>query len=157
MLSRKDLNWSIPKIRLYNEAFTGRAKSIPRCPHCLADDHIGVHCPHNPNPPLFGWVQGATQTHFQTQQLASQKSPTTQEVCRTYNANRCRYSRCRYRHICSDCGAGHPALNCPQRQSTSGRGVVARYRQLPRDRQQPYFTPPSATAAGEPQMPARPL
>ncbi len=30
-LARKDLNWSVPYVKLYNEAFTGRAKAIPRC------------------------------------------------------------------------------------------------------------------------------
>ena len=59
MLARKDLNWSVPNTRLYNEAFTGRARSIPRCPHCLADDHGGIACPHNPNPPVLGWLQGS--------------------------------------------------------------------------------------------------
>ena len=54
MLARKDLNWSIPNARLYNEAFTGRAKSIPRCPHCLGDNHMGPNCPLNPNPVVLG-------------------------------------------------------------------------------------------------------
>ncbi len=34
-LSRRDLNWSVPDPRLYNEVFTGRARSIPRCTYCL--------------------------------------------------------------------------------------------------------------------------
>ena len=55
MLARKDLNWSSTNARLYNEAFTGRAKVIPRCPHCLCEDHSGASCPHNPNPPVLGW------------------------------------------------------------------------------------------------------
>ena len=38
MLAHKDLNWSIPNARLYNEAFTGRGNSIPRYSHCLGDD-----------------------------------------------------------------------------------------------------------------------
>eukprot|EP00731_Ephydatia_muelleri_P008707 Em0004g1045a len=33
-LARKDLNWSATNSRLYNEAFTGCAKAIPRCCHC---------------------------------------------------------------------------------------------------------------------------
>ena len=33
MLDRKDLNWSVPNSRLYNEAFTGRARIMPRCQH----------------------------------------------------------------------------------------------------------------------------
>ncbi len=38
-LARKSLDWSVPDPRLYNEAFTGRAKAIPRCAMCLMDDH----------------------------------------------------------------------------------------------------------------------
>ena len=32
-------------------------KSIPRCPHCLGDDHMGPNCPLNPNPVVLRWVQ----------------------------------------------------------------------------------------------------
>ncbi len=39
-----DLNWSIVNSRLYSEAFTGYAKAIPGCPHCLSDDHMGMTC-----------------------------------------------------------------------------------------------------------------
>lgn len=55
MLARKDLNWSTPNVRLYNEAFTGRARTIPSYPHCLSEDHGSANCPHNPNPPILGW------------------------------------------------------------------------------------------------------
>ncbi len=43
-LARKDLNWSVTDPHLYNEAFTGRTRSIPRCTFCLQDDHIGPQC-----------------------------------------------------------------------------------------------------------------
>jgi hypothetical protein len=38
-LERQDLNWSVIDSRLYNEAFTGRARPIARCTYCLQDDH----------------------------------------------------------------------------------------------------------------------
>ena len=47
-LARKDLNWSVSDSRLYNEAFTGRAKAIARCSFCLQDDHSDMYCPNNP-------------------------------------------------------------------------------------------------------------
>ncbi len=47
-LARKNLNWSVTDPRLYNEAFTGRARSIPRCTYCLQEDHTGQQCPQNP-------------------------------------------------------------------------------------------------------------
>ena len=47
-LARKDLNWSVPNPRLYNEAFTGRAKAIARCSFCLQEDHSSQSCPTQP-------------------------------------------------------------------------------------------------------------
>lgn len=38
-LANKDLNWSQMNSRLYNEAFTGRAKNIPRCRHIALATH----------------------------------------------------------------------------------------------------------------------
>ena len=56
MLARKDLNWSIPNSRLYNEAFTGRAKIMQRCQHCLSEDHGSTGCPQHPEPDASGVV-----------------------------------------------------------------------------------------------------
>ena len=47
-LARKDLNWSVPNLRLYNEAFTGRAKAIPRCSVCLQMTIRQSHVPRIP-------------------------------------------------------------------------------------------------------------
>ena len=52
--ARKDLNWSVTDLRLYNEAFTGRARAIARCSFCLQDDHTDAYCTKKPNRPLFG-------------------------------------------------------------------------------------------------------
>lgn len=35
MLAHKDLNRSVPNMHLYKEAFTGRARMLPRYPYCL--------------------------------------------------------------------------------------------------------------------------
>lgn len=51
-LARKDLNWSITEPRLYNEAFTGRARLIARCTFCLQDNHTGTYHP----APSYVWV-----------------------------------------------------------------------------------------------------
>ena len=73
-LARKDLNWSIPNIRHYNEAITGRAKAIPRCSYCLQDDQPTSMFPRNPvrqiswdipmwtAQPALGFVPRPTQT-----------------------------------------------------------------------------------------------
>ena len=116
MLSRKDLNWTAPNARLYNEAFTGRAKVVPRCPHCLCGDHSGANCPHNPNPMLVGWLPDPRQAI----PIANPAQPfpsarigiaPAKEVCRNYNDNRCRTPA--------------PAGGCAGRGQPFGRGRLA--------------------------------
>ena len=124
-LARKDLNWSAENSRLYNEAFTGRAKAIPRCTFCLQDDHTDCVCPRNPNKPVFGWFPDPSNWHAQ----AMPHSQPSQEVCRNYNQGRCKKPphKCRYTHICDMCSAYHPAINCPRNRGNQ-RG---RYRSPP--------------------------
>ena len=55
-LSQKNLDWLVPNARLYNEAFTGRARTVPQCNYCLQEDHVAQSCPRNPNRPWFGWL-----------------------------------------------------------------------------------------------------
>ena len=125
MLAAKNLNWSVPNQRLYGEAFMGRAKRNPQCPHCLSEDHAAAGCPHNPNPPIVGWFQGTPQIQFgpatsaQPGSMPPIKPTSQQEVCRNFNGNRCRFTRCRYLHICTDCLG-------PHRQPLSGRGAPGR-------------------------------
>ncbi len=42
--NRRSLDWAEIDPVLYNEAFTGRAKLIPRCRYCLADNHGSQDC-----------------------------------------------------------------------------------------------------------------
>ena len=81
-LARRDLNWSAVNSRLYNEAFTGRAKAISRCEYCLSDTHLSANCPYNPrqhpdylNPPTL-----------QSSSLMSTPAnrTTNQEICRRF-------------------------------------------------------------------------
>ena len=147
MLARRDLNWSTTNARLYNEAFTGRAKIIPRCQHCLCEDHATALCPHNPNPPYMAWFTNPYHPTPQSftapaplpaptpPQMPAQGPHTRNEVCRGYNDNRCRFSRCRYWHVCSDCFGPHPATLCPRRALSSAPGPLGRNRQPNRPRQ----------------------
>ena len=59
-LACRDLNWSVPDPRLYNEAFTGRDRAIPHAHiYCFDDDHNGSK---TPTAPCWGmsqpWVPG---------------------------------------------------------------------------------------------------
>lgn len=117
-LAQKDLNWSVPNARLYNEAFTGRARAIPRCTYCLQEDHTAQYCPRNPHRPWFGWLpdpsswpQGPPRP-----KPTPARAPQQQETCRRFNEGRCRSGNCRYSHRCLDCGGPHPRTGCPGNQ-----------------------------------------
>ncbi len=121
-LARKDLNWSIPNVRLYNEAFTGRAWAIPRYTYCLADDHTASNCPTNPvshTPMAFSYAQHPPTQPGPAQHLA------LPEVCRNFNDCRCKRPTGRYQHLCLSCHEAHPWLSCPRRRAR-GRGSNSR-------------------------------
>ena len=90
-LVRKDLNWSVTDPRLYNGAFTGRAKAIPCC-QCLSENHSGLYCPVNPTPPLVRWFPQFQQLHPDTQHLGRGSTP-QQEICQNFHDNQCQYKQ----------------------------------------------------------------
>ena len=111
-LARRDLNWSATNARLYSEAFTGRAKVIPRCRHCLSETHDLRACPVNPD------------NLDPTARRQSSPGASSKDVCRNYNDGKCRYSRCKYQHVCRECHYPHPWSSCPKntrREDREGR------------------------------------
>ncbi len=112
--NRRSLDWSTVDASLYSQAFTGRARIIPRCIHCLRDSHTSRHCAYAPpttsdnvaHPPLRAGGQAPPRG----------QSSTPIEVCRLFNkpgGNQCRFRACKYAHICSKCGKGpHLASEC---------------------------------------------
>ena len=149
MLACKDLNWSVPNSRLYNEAFTGPARMMPRCQHCLSEDHGSTGCPQHPNPVLVGWFQPPTPFSISNQQqgLASVTTPLPRtqmaEICRSFNAGQCRFAKCRYTHSCADCSGPHPALNCPRRLAPLANQGPTRPRSAKPRGTAPYSTLPA--------------
>ena len=113
-LAKKNLDWSVPDPRLYSEAFTGRARSIPRCEVCLQDDHQASHCPQNQDRPWWAWSPSTGPTGPPPSQQGTLPKPPRKptEVCRRFNEGRCRLTSCRYIHTCKECGGDHPAMHC---------------------------------------------
>lgn len=124
--NKGSLDWGIVDAALYSEAFAGRAKAIPRCRYCLADTHTSLDCPHAPpETPDSRPPRGA-----QPARQAGRSTPSASvvELCRLYNSpggSRCRFSQCRFAHLCSRCRRPHPAAECganggenPKRQRT---------------------------------------
>ncbi len=131
-LAASSLDWSVPNPRLYQEAFTGRARDIPRCSYCLDDHHRSENCPSNPqratshNSP-HQYCGGAADTIPPPLPPPTGRRP-SQELCIRYNKGKCRASdaRCRYTHACRECQGRHPALHCPRangRSRSPGRQV----------------------------------
>ena len=52
--NRGSIDWGIVDAALYNEAFAGRAKQIPRCKYCLSDTHSSPECPYADSSTLPG-------------------------------------------------------------------------------------------------------
>ena len=99
-LGHKDLNWFITDPRLYNEAFTGRARSIARCSYCLQDDHRPVACPQKPNRSFLSCMP----TWPPAVQVPQPPLPApSQEICHCCNDHKCKFYRCKYRHACLAC------------------------------------------------------
>ena len=134
-LARKDLNWSVLDSRLYNEAFTGRAKAIPRCRHCLSEAHASTACPIDPNP---------CSLHAHTQVPAPMQAPppgqppvpttlgsSRREICRNFNEGRCKFQHCKYTHVCKECLYPHPWILC------HSNPAAPQYRQRPRSPRRP--------------------
>ena len=93
-LATKDLNWSAPNLRLYNEAFTGHARAIPRCSYCLQEDHTSQVCPRNPGRPWFR-MRHEPMGHAQRPPGSRAQSS---ECCRRYNEGKCRHTANTYRY-----------------------------------------------------------
>ena len=125
-LALKSLDWSMPNQRLFQEAFTGRAKDIPRCSYCLEDDHVAAACPSNPHRPLFSWPPSIPQWPGPPQQQQTSPWPpaeSTPEVCRRFNSGNCRMpqGKCKYLHACSGCRGNHKATACPLKPAPRSR------------------------------------
>lgn len=144
-LANKNLDWSVPNHRLYNEAFTGRAKSIPRCHICLSDTHPTHQCPSNPNLLTgFGWQD--TRLAPTAQWHTRSTPPNRPEICRNYNENRCFHPKCRYIHVCLECSYPHPYASCPRNPMSQtsrpvgrSRSPTRRSRLPPRPQVQPSY------------------
>ena len=112
----KSLNWASIDSALYNEAFTGRARVIPRCRVCLSENHMEAECPDR-SLPIPGHYSSANLSlaPYQSQyarQPARTGQSSFQEICQLFNKARCKAVWCRRRHTCNRCGLPHPEVVC---------------------------------------------
>lgn len=109
----KSLDWAQVDFSLYNETFTGRAKAMIRCKYCLSENHVAASCSYAPeNPPSkydlpprpIGWAARPPHEVGKSVQL-----------CILYNGrygNKCKFTPCKFAHMCTECHGMHPVANC---------------------------------------------
>ena len=104
-------NWSEVNSTLYSVCFTGKSRRNLQCELCLAKSHTTNNCP----------LQGectdrqlgvSFQRGTATSSGGWRQLPPSGEVCKLWNHNQCRYSRCRHTHVCMRCGGNHPVVVC---------------------------------------------
>ncbi len=120
--NQRSLDLGVIDTALYNEAFTGRAKIIPRCRYCLDDTHESKECASAPDELKSGDQRSGARSAPSPRSRSAQGAV---EICQLYNkpaGNACRYKQCRYAHLCAKCRRGsHPAAECESRHYSAGR------------------------------------
>ena len=105
----KSLDWGIKDNDLYNETFTGRAKTISRCSTCLSEMHTMSECPQANHP--------SSPSHSQRRSIRASRPDSA--ICLLYNhrnGNNCTFMPCKYGYFCKECGGRHPASRCPKQR-----------------------------------------
>ena len=123
--NRGSLDWGFVDAALYNEAFAGRAKQIPRYKYCLADTHSSSECPHAPADP----GQSGTPPRNAVRGPGPFGRSPSSEICRLFNSpggSKCKFPYFRYAHLCAKCRRSHPAAECTdgRRQPTPSPSVT---------------------------------
>ena len=82
--------WNKTDMDLYAHCFTGQ--SLPICSACHRPGHLAASCLSSPR---------------------GRQPQSAARPCDAFNRGRCNFRSCRFRHVCSSCGAGdHPRSQC---------------------------------------------
>ena len=123
--------WSTINPTLFSMNFAVRASAVRRCELCFATTHSERECAQfGDKDPDVGdrlrsletAVLALTKPKGSSTGPGQQQSRLTGEVCRKWNGNGCTFPRCRFLHVCSGCGGGHPVTRCGMR---GGRAATA--------------------------------
>ena len=106
----KTLDWGVVDFTLYNETFTGRAKSIPRCRHCLSEHHQSEECSYAPD---------ATPDRQPDLLPRTQRSPIP--ICQLFNGKQGNFVPCKFLNLCDECKGHHPAAYCRRQRTPTNK------------------------------------
>ena len=102
-------NWGVVLPGLYAQTFVALGRlSIPRCVHCLDGDHVAADCALAPLAPVSK-PKAATTVRSQRE-----RAPADKPICRLYNAGRCTFRDCSFRHVCANCKGQHRSRDCAE-------------------------------------------
>ena len=89
------------------------------CELCFGTTHSSKECTlrGDPDPDMQARVKAIETAVLvlaanQVKPISTGKVLPSGQVCRLWNRNACTYTRCRHAHMCSVCGADHPAVSC---------------------------------------------
>ena len=127
----RDLHWGRVDSTLYNEAFAGRARMIPRCRYCLGESHSSEECSYAPAQPTLLQLPASFLSPQQGRLPGGNRHSPTVEICQRFNrpdGNKCFLKPCKYAHLCSNCHRPHPASDCGPASHDTGPGKCGRSR-----------------------------
>ena len=96
--------WSQINPSLYSICFTGQAQQTQRCELCFSSTHKTNECSlmADTDPELPSRTKAVEAAVVSLAAQRRQDDTTIRaQPCRLWNMNRCRFPRCRYRHVCS--------------------------------------------------------
>ena len=98
--------WSKVDVDLYTRFFTGKAKSVSCCYICDSTLHLAANCPAKKREPQVAMQEGPSNP--------KRRRSWASDICALYNSGgRCSFgTKCKFRHICGECGGTHSAKNC---------------------------------------------
>ena len=110
--------WSRLDTDLYTRFFTGRAKQVTLCSICDSTGHTAPDCPRR--------TRKRDPKSLTIPATPKRRRQWPADVCAEFNTRgACLFqARCKYRHICGDCGGNHPARDCrpkANQPSTTGQ------------------------------------
>ena len=109
--------WSRLDTDLFTRFFTGRARLFNPCSVCDSVSHGAADCPkaasRTASKREFPRTGGSATPPFKKRRPFHKTWAS--DICADYNAKgACAFGeRCKFRHVCADCGGGHCAKSCP--------------------------------------------
>ena len=107
--------WDTINNHLWAQCFTGRASAQVICFTCGQPGHWSSTCPLGTESNFRPTMSSSTPPS------TSARATDNQEICRQFNAGRCRYQstpdQCKYAHRCLSCHGRHPEHACTGRRT----------------------------------------